>query len=430
MSLIQQINEKKQRAAALVAEGRAQHELAVKEKRDLSTEERESWDKRMADVAEIKADVERLERQKKLEDEYDIEHSTNLPHDNTRDRKQPTEWRESWSKEFGSRFTAPEEDTPEGRERARRCTPEYQRAFRRVLAGEQRALQADVDTAGGYTYADEQFVNRLIQAVDDQSFMRKLATKFTVTNADSLGFPSLDADPADPVWTSELGTGDEDSTMAFGKRSLTPHPLAKRIKVSRTLLRKSALGIEALVRARFAYKFGTTEENAFLNGSGVGQPLGVFTASADGIPTTRDVATAVGAVIDGDDLIDAKYSIKGNYWSRLSWILNRVHHGSVAKLKDGSGNYMWRESLTAGEPDRLLGHPVHMSEFSPTATTTGVYAAVLGDFSYYWIADALTFQMQRLDELYAVTNQVGFIARLEVDGAPVLGEAFARLKFL
>ena len=51
-----------------------------------------------------------------------------------------------------------------------------------------------------------------------------------------------------------------------------------------------------------------------------------------------------------------------------------------------------------------------------------------GDFRYYWIADALDMQIQRLVELYARTNQTGFIGRLETDGMPVLEEAFVRLQ--
>ena len=37
-------------------------------------------------------------------------------------------------------------------------------------------------------------------------------------------------------------------------------------------------------------------------------------------------------------------------------------------------------------------------------------------------------QIQRLVELYAATNQVGFIGRMELDGMPVLEEAFVRVK--
>jgi hypothetical protein len=36
-------------------------------------------------------------------------------------------------------------------------------------------------------------------------------------------------------------------------------------------------------------------------------------------------------------------------------------------------------------------------------------------------------QLQRLVELYAVSNQTGYIARAEIDGAPVLEEPFVRL---
>ena len=68
-----------------------------------------------------------------------------------------------------------------------------------------------------------------------------------------------------------------------------------------------------------------------------------------------------------------------------------------------------------------------ISEFAPNTFTTGKYVGLLGDFSNYWIVDALSMQMQRLSELYAETNQIGFIGRLETDGAPVLEEAFARV---
>jgi hypothetical protein len=36
-------------------------------------------------------------------------------------------------------------------------------------------------------------------------------------------------------------------------------------------------------------------------------------------------------------------------------------------------------------------------------------------------------EMQRLVELYAATNQIGFIGRKETDGMPVLAEAFVRV---
>lgn len=216
--------------------------------------------------------------------------------------------------------------------------------------------------------------------------------------------------------------------MAFGKRNLEPHPLAKRILISNKLLRASAIQPESLVRSRLAYKFGITEEKAFLTGSGAQQPLGVFTASGDGISTSRDVSTGNSTTaFTFDGLKEAKYSLKGNYWPRARWIFHRDSVKMAAKLKDGEGRYIWEDSVRTGEPDRLLGFPVSMSEYAPNTFTTGLYVGIVGDFSQYWIADALMMAVQRLIELYAATNQVGFIGRLETDGMPVLEEAFARV---
>jgi len=83
--------------------------------------------------------------------------------------------------------------------------------------------------------------------------------------------------------------------------------------------------------------------------------------------------------------------------------------------------------LAADRPDTILGHPFMESEYAPNTFTTGQYVGVLGDFSFYWIADALTMQIQVLTELYAETNQNGYIGRKETDGQPVLEEPFVRV---
>lgn len=290
------------------------------------------------------------------------------------------------------------------------------------------ALQKDSDTAGGFTVPPEQFVAQLLKKVDDMTFIRAKATKIPVQNADSIGVPSLDNDPADADWTSEIKTGTEDSTMDFGKRNLAPNPLAKRIKVSDTLLRISALPVESIVIDRLAYKFGITEEKAFLTGTGASQPLGLFTASADGISTGRDVSTDnTTTAITGDGLREAKYTLKGNYWADAEWLFHRDAIKQISKLKDGQGQYLWQPGLRAGDPDTLLGFGINMSEYAPNTFTTGLYVGMLGAYKHYWIADALNMTIKRLNELYAETNQVGFIGRMELDGMPALEEAFVRV---
>jgi len=63
----------------------------------------------------------------------------------------------------------------------------------------------------------------------------------------------------------------------------------------------------------------------------------------------------------------------------------------------------------------------------PNTFTTGLYVGLIGDLNFYWIADALDFTVQVVDQLYAATNQTGYFGRLESDGMPVLSEAFARV---
>ncbi len=429
-----------QRRAQLVAQGRALLDVPAGENGDLSQEQRTQYDAIWVDINKLNEQITRLEQQEAME--RSLQAATTGA---GAGRPEPGDGARTLP-EFVSRgMRHIRENSPElfeeplWRQLFPYATDDYRGLFRRALrtVGAQRdmqlgpamrALSAAEDIYGGYLVTPVQFVDRLIQAVDNLVYIRQWASVFSVPNADSLGAVSLDNDPADPTWTSELAIGTEDSTMSLGKRELHPHPLAKYIKISRTLLRKVP-DVEALVRSRFAYKFGVVMENNYLNGTGAGQPLGVFTASDNGIPTTRDVSTGNTATeMRFDGLIEAKFSLKTQYWPQARWLFHRDGVKQIARLKDGEGQYIWRESVRVGEPDRILGFPCFMSEYTPSTFTTGQYVGIVGDFSFYWIADSLQMELLRLVELYAASNQVGIIARAESDGMPVLGEAFARVK--
>jgi HK97 family phage major capsid protein len=407
--------------AALAAQMRAILDKASSEKRGLNAEEQANYDAAFTDQDALRSTIERHERQAALEGEIGGQRS--LP-GNGEPNTAVREVRAIDAKEH--RYALRTKDAGA----LRRATSEYGENFRHFLAtGEIRALDAVAGGNGGYTVAPVQFVQDLIRAVDDLVFIRKFGTVRPVVTAEALGAVSLDADPADADWTSELAVGGEDSTMAFGKRELRPHPLAKLIKVSNKLMRASMLNIDSLVMERMAYKVAIPEEKGFLTGSGAGQPLGIFTASADGIPTTRDVATDNAATaVTMDGLRNAKFALKAGYLKKAVWGFHRDGVLQISKLKDSQNRYLWEPSTQIGEPDRLLGVPVFMSEYIPNTFTTGKYVGFIGDLTYYWIADALDLQVQRLVELFATTNQTGFIVRKETDGQPVLGEAFARVK--
>jgi len=421
--------EKRMARAKAIRDARTILEKADEEKRSLTAEEDERCKKFEDEAADYKTAIDQDERRNRLEEE-----EAKLKF------SQEEELRKMPDKEE-LRKKADEETAGGGNPLA---TEEYRTAFSRYLTApggshlnsgiytdeEHRALSAGTAEEGGYLYASEQFVNQLIANVTDATVFRGLVGPggtFQIPTADSLGAPTL-TDMSDAEWTSELGAPSEDSTMAFGKRSLTPHPLAKEVKVSKTLLRKVPAA-EGIVRGQLATVVGNAEENAFMTGDGVQKPLGIFVATSDGISTDRDVSTGnTATLVKFDNLKRVKYTLKQVYWKTAAWIFHRDVMGQLAREKDGAGRYLLQDSLVPGEPDRMLNFPVQLSEFAPNTMTTGLYVGMLGDYTNYWIVDAMDVEISRAEELYIRQNQDLFIVRKSTDGAPVREEGFVRVK--
>ena len=305
---------------------------------------------------------------------------------------------------------------------------------------ELKAYQSDNPSGGGFAVMPQEMVENFITLLKDMVYMRKAATVHQVPTAESLGVPAIDTDPSDADWTAELATGGQETTLQVGKREFRPHPLAKNLNVSKKLLRQVA-SVETVILDRLAYKMAISEEKAFLVGDGADKPLGVYTASVNGISTNRDTVAAGANAIVADDVLNTFYSLKASYRARASWLINRSILLAVRKLKDSTNNYLWTAGYgnqtgmvtgpgggLAGTPDTLMGRPIWESEYAPGTVTSGLYTMLIGDFSQYWIADALDMVLEVLYELYAPANQMGFILRKETDGTPVLEEAFARLR--
>jgi HK97 family phage major capsid protein len=405
-----QITELRQERAGIWEQAKALNEKALTEKRDFTADETAQYDKMMSDMDSKAKQIERLEAALKIDDEMKASGGS-------------------------GRDFRPAPKAGGGKENPR-ATDEYRAAFERFLtngitslsADEIKAMAADPDAEGGYLVTPQQMVAELLKEVDNAVYIRQFARKFEVRTAKSLGVPTLDGDVDDADWTTELKTGNE-TDATTGKREFRPHPLAKRAKVSNTLLRLTSGGAESLVRSRLSYKFGVTLEKAYMTGDGNAKPLGLFVPSNDGIPTSRDVVgTNTATAIKADTLIDALYSLKDAYQANARWGFHRDVLKEIRKLKDSNGQYLWAPGIAGGQPDTILSKPFFQSEYAPNDISTGKYVGIIGDFQYYWYVDALDFAIQRLVELYAETNQTGFIGRYEGDGQPVMGEAFARIK--
>lgn len=282
------------------------------------------------------------------------------------------------------------------------------------------ALQVGTDSEGGYLVPDE-YERTLIEALEDQNIFRQLAHVIHTSSGDRK-IPVV-ASKGTASWIDEEAQYPE-SDDAFGQVSIGAYKLATMIKISEELLNDSVFDMPAYIAKEFARRIGAAEEEAFFTGNGTGKPLGILAATGG---AETGVTAAAADKITMDEVIDLFYSLRAPYRRNAVFIMNDATVKALRKLKDGQGQYLWQPSITAGTPDTILNRPVYTSGFMPTLAT-GNKTILFGDLGYYWVADREGRSFKRLNELYAATGQVGFLASERVDGKLILPEAVKVLK--
>ena len=282
--------------------------------------------------------------------------------------------------------------------------------FRNVL----NVLQEGVDADGGYLVPEE-YDTRLIEALEEENIFRKLGHTITTSGERKINIAATKPAAAWIDEGEELTWGD----AKFAQINLDAHKLHVAVKVTEELLYDNAFGLEKYILRQFAKALANAEEDAFLNGTGVGQPLGLL-ASEGGAEIGVTAASATD--ITADELIDLVYSLKRPYRKNAKFICNDQTLAAIRKLTDKNGRYLWQDSVQAGEPGRLLGYEVHTSPYFPVIIA-GMPAIAFGDYSYYNIGDRGIRSFAELKELFAGNGMVGFVAKERVDGKLVLPEA-------
>ncbi|PCJ18010.1 MAG: phage major capsid protein [Candidatus Cloacimonadota bacterium] len=286
--------------------------------------------------------------------------------------------------------------------------------------------QGDNDSTGGFIKTPSQFRQMLIDEIDSELHIRRMATVFKTKNINGIGFPTLESSLDDADWSGEISETKESKDMTFGKRELKSYALSKLVTVSNDLIRADGLDIVRLIIRKLAYKFAMAQEKGFIDGDGQNKPLGILTKSKDGISASRWInAGNTATVVKFDNLKNVKASVHQKYRARASWLLNSDLVLAYSKIKDANDQYIWQPSIKDGEHDRLLGRPIIESEFMPKTLTSGLAVGAFADFSQYYIHDFINYEFQVLKELYATKNKTAFLARLRCDGMPVDEKAFA-----
>lgn len=354
------------------------------EKGTLTAEDDATYTRMEQDIADLGKEIARLERQEALEAE--LSKPVNMP---------------LTSKP--STVTQPDMKTG-------RASDAYKvgmlTALRSNFKQISNVLQEGVDADGGYLVPDE-YDHRLVDVLTEENIMRKLGHKITTSGEHKINIAATK--PA-AAWIEEGGAlsfGD----ATFDQILLDAHKLHVAIKVTEELLYDNAFNLESYIIDMFGKALANAEEDAFLNGSGAGQPLGLFATTGGG---TAAISTAS---LTADDVIKLVYALKRPYRKNAKFIMNDQTIASIRQLKDNNGAYMWQPSLVAGEPDKLLGYDVYTSPFCPAGKIA------FGDYSYYNIGDRGTRSFKQLTELFAGNGMIGYVAKERVDGKLILPEA-------
>ena len=362
----------------------------------ISPEDNATFEKMETDVVSLGKEIERLERIKAMDREFDT----------------PT--------------AAPLVGNPgTGDRREGRASDEYRKAFWNAMRGRsgrevRNALQVGELSEGGYTVPDS-FEHQLIEGLQDENIMRPLVHVIT-TGSGEHKIPIV-ASHGSGSWIEEEQQIPE-SDDAFSQISLSAHKFATMIRISRELLNDSAFDMAAYIAHEFVRRAGAAEEQAIIAGDGSHKPIGLL---HDTLGAGVGVTTASTTAITADELIDLQHSIKSGYRRKACWIMNDATIAAIRKLKDGQGQYIWQPGIKEGAPDMLFNQKVLMSNYMPLVAA-GNKVILYGDYSYYWLAEREGRTLERLNELFAVNDQVGFKMTERLDGRLILPEAVKCLK--
>ncbi len=303
----------------------------------------------------------------------------------------------------------------------------------RGLNMEEKALSSAVAADGGYL-VDPQTSATIQSVLRSASSLRQVAK---VVNVEATSYDVLiDSTETGAGWANELADSTETTTPTIERISIPLHELSALPKISQRLLDDSAFDIETWLSERVADTFARSEAAAFVDGDGVDKPVGILTH-----PTiANDVWSwgSLGYVATGNDggfdqsnpgngLINLVYGLGARYRANATFVLNSKTAGYVRQIKDAEGRFLWTDGLAAGEPARLLGYPVLISEDMPDIAN-GSFAVAFGDFGAgYTIAERPDLRILR--DPFSAKPHVLFYATKRVGGDVSDFAAIKLLKF-
>jgi HK97 family phage major capsid protein len=303
----------------------------------------------------------------------------------------------------------------------------------RGLVLEGKAMSTAVAGDGGYL-VDPQTSDAIRSVLNSAASLRQVANVVTVeaSSYDVL----IDTSDVGHGWANETGNASETGTPTVERVTIPLHELSALPKVSQRLLDDAAFDVEGWLSGKIAEKFSRAEAAAFISGDGVEKPKGFLTYAS--VASGTETWGQIGHVLSGADgdfaaanpadaIVDLVYALAAPYRANAVFLMNSKTAGAVRKLKDADGRFLWSDGLAAGEPARLMGYRVIISEDMPDIATWAP-AIAFGDFNAgYTIAERPDLRILR--DPFSAKPHVLFYATKRLGGDVSDFAAIKVLKF-
>jgi HK97 family phage major capsid protein len=223
--------------------------------------------------------------------------------------------------------------------------------------------------------------------------------------------------PSQAGWSTAAivgeGTAIAESDPTFNSFvTLSAYKYSFLVQLSRELIEDSGVDILAFLATQTGNELGFRVNAGLTTGTGTNQPNGVVTASSLGITG----GTAVTGAFTADNLINLAYSLNGaaRRLPGVGWMMNTASLGKVRTLKDNAGYYVFSPALADGN-DRVLNFPVYEN---PAMADTGLSAksVLFGHLPSYYVRMAGGLRLDRSDDYAFNADLVTFRATMRVDG--------------
>ena len=183
------------------------------------------------------------------------------------------------------------------------------------------------------------------------------------------------------------------------------------VQVSREMIEDAGVDILSFIASQAGAELGYRVGAALTTGSGTNQPKGIVTASAVG-------GTAAGtAVLAGNDLINLYYSLDGaaRNLPGVGWMMNGKTIGAVRSIKSTDGIYLFSPSLAIDVPDTLLGKQIFENPSMADLATTSK-SVIVGHLPSYYVRQVGGIKIDVSDDFAFSSDLRTFRCTFRVDG--------------